>query len=105
MPKACYRGLISATSKKEALKILDVLTKEKLVAGGLITSGISQYWWDKKRVTKTYWNLSIFTNSRNHRRISARVREIEGEEVPIIAFFKIDAGDPDFLDWVHTSLS
>jgi uncharacterized protein involved in tolerance to divalent cations len=46
--------LISATTKKEANKISDVLIKKRLIAGSLIIKGPSRYWWKGKIVEKEY---------------------------------------------------
>src|SRR3989338_3021043 len=88
-----YRALISATSKKEALHLLDTLTSRKLIAGGLITSGTSLYWWAGKRVRKTYWNLSVFTVDKCRKPIISVVRSTQKDQVPIVAFFKIDSAN------------
>src|SRR4051812_1922596 len=101
----CYRVLISATSKKEAIEILDLLTEKKLVAGGLITSGHSQYWWEGKRVKKIYWNISSFTRKQHRARLIVQVKAVHRDEVPVIAFFKIDDGNSDFLTWIQESTS
>lgn len=103
--KSFYRALISATSKKEAFKILDALTIQRLVAGGLATSGESQYWWAGNRVKKIYWNLSVFTIASNRKKIISLVRTIQRDQVPIIAFFKIDDANADFLKWIHDNTS
>lgn len=102
--KTYFRVLISATSKREAFKILDALTEQKLVAGGLVTSGDSQYWWRGKRVRRNYSNLSLFTMSPHQKRIISAVRKLQRDEVPIIAFFKIDEANLDFLRWIQTSM-
>ncbi|MGC8851461.1 MAG: divalent cation tolerance protein CutA [Candidatus Micrarchaeia archaeon] len=83
-----FQALISATTEKEAEKILAQLVGKKLVAGGMITNGSSLYWWNKKPVKRVYWNLSAFTPAKNKRKIIAEVRKIHSDEVPIIAFFK-----------------
>jgi len=96
-------ALISATSKKEAESISLALTKKKLVAGTLITSGYSRYWWKNKLVTKKYWNISAFTVTRNKQQIIALIEKMHSDECPIIAFFQMD-GNPKFMHWVKSSV-
>jgi uncharacterized protein involved in tolerance to divalent cations len=97
------QALISATSKKEAESISLALTKKKLVAGTLITSGYSRYWWKRELVTKKYWNISAFAMTQNKKRIVILVERLHSDECPIIAFFQMD-GNAKFLRWVKSSI-
>lgn len=101
---AFYQALISATSEAEAEKILERLVKNRLVAGGLITRGKSLYWWNKKPVQRVYWNLSAFTTSEKTKQIISAVKKIHADKVPIIAFFKIETGNQDFLRWIEENV-
>ena len=50
--------IISATNRDEANRISDHLTENKLVAGTMITSGPSRYWWQGKiveRESQEFW--------------------------------------------------
>jgi uncharacterized protein involved in tolerance to divalent cations len=100
MKQIFFQGLISASSKAEAVRILEALTRKKLVPGGRITSGESLYWWKGKRVKKIYWNLSIFLVSANRRKIISIARKLQKDETPIVIFFKIDSGNSDFFEWL-----
>lgn len=100
-----FRGLISATTKEEARRLLLELFGKKLAAGGLISEGNSIYWWEGELVEKTYYNLSIFTIDRHKKGITDLVKSIHSDEVPIIVFFKIDEGNQDFLDWISDSIT
>jgi uncharacterized protein involved in tolerance to divalent cations len=42
--KGFFRVLISATAKEEAEQIVKSLLSKKLIAGGLITDGLSNHW-------------------------------------------------------------
>ena len=97
------RVIISATSEEEAKRILKMLTEKKLVAGGLITNGISNYWWEGKVVEKIYFNIQCFTISDNKEKIIEEVEKIHSDETPVIAFLKMD-GNQKFLDWVRESV-
>lgn len=95
-----YRVLVSAPTLEEARELQLKLVEEKLLAGGLITSGESTFWWENKLTIKNYWNISGFTKEGLSSAIINRVNELSSDEVPIIAFFKIDIGNPEFLDWI-----
>jgi uncharacterized protein involved in tolerance to divalent cations len=74
------------------------------VAGGLITSGESQYWWLNKRVRKIYFNISVWTIGSNRARIISEVQAVHKDKVPMIAFFKVDRANQEFLDWILNNL-
>ncbi|MBI2083672.1 MAG: divalent-cation tolerance protein CutA [Deltaproteobacteria bacterium] len=96
-----YRVLINATTKDEAKKILRHLLEKHLVAGGMITEGESQYWWNHQVEEKIYYNLSAFTVAMHQKKIIDETRQIHKDETPVIAFFKIDDGNEDFLKWIE----
>jgi periplasmic divalent cation tolerance protein len=96
-----YRSLISATSKEEAQTILKLLLNNKLVAGGLITSGLSNHWWKGKIDEEIYYNISAFTTDKHKEEIIKKVEEIHSDEVPGIVFFEIDDGNKSFLAWIE----
>lgn len=98
-----YRVLISATSEAEADRILDSLTEKRIIAGGLVTNGKSKYWWDGKIEQKIYFNISTFTQASKKDDLITEVKRIHSDKTPIIAFFKIEYGNDEFLDWVVTS--
>ncbi len=93
------RVRISATSEKEAKKISKTLVKKKLVAGTMIYSGPSHYWWDGEVQEKVYWNVGAFSLMKHKDKIIDQVRKLHSDICPIITFNEID-GNQDFLDWV-----
>jgi uncharacterized protein involved in tolerance to divalent cations len=104
LPDAFYQVTVSSTSEEEAAQILDALTKLRLAAGGLITQGQSQYWWQGERVKKTYFNLSLFTIGKHRDQLIQQVRSLHADVTPIIAFVQIADGNQDFLDWINLSV-
>ena len=66
------QAFISAENKKQANKILDVLLKKKLIAGGLILHGPTRFWWKGKIINTNYYNISAFTLLREKLRSSDR---------------------------------
>lgn len=103
MEKDFCRVLISATNKKEADKISDILVRNKLLAGSLIIKGPSRYWWEGKIVEKIYYNVQGFSLMRNKPKIILKVEKIHSDKCPIIAFIKID-GNEKFLKWIKESV-
>jgi periplasmic divalent cation tolerance protein len=97
------RVRISATSEEEANKISKHLVKEKLVAGTLITSGNSHYWWEGEMVEKMYWNIGCFSKPHHKDEIIEEVRKSHTDKCPVIALNIID-GNQDFLDWIDNSV-
>lgn len=95
--------LISATTKKEANKISDILVKKKLIAGSLIIKGPSRYWWAGKIVEKVYYNVQVFSLFKNKSAIISEVKKLHNDECPIIAFFAMD-GNKEFLEWIKSSV-
>ena len=95
--------LISATTKPEADKIADMLLRKKLIAGSLIISGPSRYWWKNKIVEKEYFNVQAFSVSKHQDTIIKEVKKIHSDKCPIIAFLQMD-GNSEFLEWIKESV-
>lgn len=94
--------LISAPSEAEAKLISGNLLEKKLIAGSLISSGLSSYWWQGKQTEKTYWNISAFSMFKNKQKIIAETKKLHTDKCPIIAFTAID-GNKEFLQWITKS--
>jgi len=97
----CYRVLIGEPKKEIAQKIVSSLIEKRLIASSLINNGESTYRWEDKVETEDYHSISAFTNEKNKEKIIEEVKKISKENVPVIAFFKIDDGNPDFLKWIE----
>ncbi|NQV00042.1 MAG: divalent-cation tolerance protein CutA [Parcubacteria group bacterium] len=104
MNKEYYRVIISATSKEEADKITELLLKDKIIAGGFITSGESHHWWEGRIDREEYFNISCFTINENKNKIIKIVEENSEDEVPGVVFFKIDYGNENFLNWIEENI-
>ncbi len=100
MKDGFYRVLISATTKQEAERVLKILLSNRLIAGGLITQGLSNHWWKGKIEEETYYNLSAFTINQHKDEIISEVEKIHRDETPIVAFFHIDYANEGFFEWV-----
>ncbi|MBI2640999.1 divalent cation tolerance protein CutA [Candidatus Roizmanbacteria bacterium] len=61
MSSKYFQVFISAEDRKQADRILDSLLEKKLVAGGMLLSGPSKFWWKGKITNMSYSNISTFT--------------------------------------------
>jgi uncharacterized protein involved in tolerance to divalent cations len=102
MDEFCYI-VISATSREEADRISEVLVEKKLIAGSLILKGDSRFWWKGRVENEPYWNVHAYSLIRNKERVIEEVEGMHKDEVPIIAFLKID-GNEKFLNWIREEI-
>ena len=96
-----YRGIISATSESEAKEILKRLVNDKLIAGGLISHGISNHWWEGRIDEETYYNVSVFTLPKHRDKIIEIAEILSKDDTPGVVFFKIEYGNSKFLKWIE----
>jgi uncharacterized protein involved in tolerance to divalent cations len=96
--------IISATNKEEANTISDAIVTGKLAAGSMITKGPCRYWWDGKIVEEEYYNISVFSLTKNKDKIIEEVKKYHSDKCPIIAFHEVD-GNQEFLDWIKESVT
>lgn len=94
---------VSATSEKEANAISDALVQKKLIAGSLIISGRSRYWWAGKVVEKVYYNIQAFSLFVKKDQIISEVKKLHSDECPIIALVPLD-GNIEFLEWIKENV-
>ena len=94
---------ITASNKKEAKRIANVLVSEKLAACCNIFKMDSVYWW-KGKIEKT-GEYGIFAKTKKSlvEKIIKRVKEIHSYSVPCIISFEIEKGSKDFLNWIEKS--
>lgn len=100
MAKVYLRALVSAASEKEAWGIVRRLTEKRLIAGALVTEGLSRYRWKGRVVEKNYFNVSAFTTTARKNEIIRDVESVHRDEIPIVAFFKIEHANEKFLRWI-----
>jgi periplasmic divalent cation tolerance protein len=102
MTKFC-QILINCPSENEANKVLDMLLKKRLVAGGLITHGPSKYHWKGKIEEQEYYSISAFSLFKNKKKIITEAKKLHSDETPVIVFLDID-GNEDFLKWIENEV-
>jgi periplasmic divalent cation tolerance protein len=92
---------ITIDSRKGALKLADVLLKDKAAAcvqvGGPVKSF---YWWKGKMEKKSEWTLTLKTRAGLLAMIERSVRKNHPYEVPEIISKEI-AGTADYLEWIN----
>jgi len=94
---------ITASDRKEAKRIAEVLVKERLVACANFFPVESVYCWKGK--VKNNKEIAIFVKTKNKlvNRVIKRVKEIHSYEVPCIISLSIEKGHPKFLKWIEES--
>ncbi|HLD04418.1 MAG TPA: divalent cation tolerance protein CutA [Candidatus Nanoarchaeia archaeon] len=95
-----YQVWLSAETKAQSKKILDALTRLKLILGGTILNGPSHFWWKGKEIDMNYCYIMGFTIGKNRRRVEKEFERISEEEVPMISFIKM-AGNKKFLKFIY----
>lgn len=95
---------ISAENKNQADTILNSLLTKKLVAGGLLLSGPSRFWWKEEIVSMDYYNISAFTIEKHKHTIIEDVKKTSVEEVPMVWFVAFE-GNEELLKWIDDILS
>ncbi|NGX35732.1 MAG: hypothetical protein K1000chlam1_00565 [Candidatus Anoxychlamydiales bacterium] len=102
--KSRYKILISATSKKEAQKILKNLLEKRLVAGGLIWKGKAIYYLKDKIKKKKFFPIFSYTLDDNKEKIIEIVKNITKDIAPCISFFEINHTNEEFANWIDENV-
>jgi periplasmic divalent cation tolerance protein len=95
---------ITASTKKEAKKIAEVLVSEKLAACCNIFKIDSVYCWRGKIERAKEHGIFVKTKKSLIEKIIKRVKEIHSYSVPCILSFDVEKGNKDFLNWIDESL-
>ncbi|MEJ2245740.1 MAG: divalent-cation tolerance protein CutA [Acidobacteriota bacterium] len=89
-----------------AQKIAHAIVQEGEAACVNILPGIrSVYHWEEKLCDDSEILLLIKTTGENFEQIRKRIRELHSYDVPEVIAVPITAGDPDYLNWLHTQVS
>jgi len=99
-----YKLLISATSKKEAQKIITDLLEMRLIAGGLILKGKAIYYLNNKIKKKKYFPIFSYTLKDNKNKVIEVVKSITKDTSPCISFFEIDYANEEFINWIDENV-
>ena len=97
--------IITTPNKEEALKIVRILLKERLIACANIVGPVSSlFWWQGKVDEENEFLVFMKSHKSLFERLSERVTEIHSYDVPEIVALPIIEGSPPYLDWLKTSL-
>jgi periplasmic divalent cation tolerance protein len=99
-----YRSVyITAQDETEARKIGQTLVWEKLVACVNYFPIKSIYWW-KGQVEESA-EIAIIAKTRVSlvNRVIDRVKEKHSYKIPCVASWKIEEGNPEYLNWIKES--
>lgn len=93
--------LITASSPDEGARIAGALVDERLAACVNRLDGISSvYWWKGKVEHEQETLLIAKTRGELVERLIARVKELHSYSVPEVIALPIEAGNPDYLNWI-----
>jgi len=95
----------TASSRAEAMQIGRVLVEARLAACANVFDGMTAiYHWDGKLQEEDEAVLVLKTTAELLGGLTARLRELHSYDVPCIVSWKIETGDPPYLDWVKGEL-
>jgi periplasmic divalent cation tolerance protein len=97
---------MTASDKKEALKIVRRLLDERLIACANIVGPVSSlFWWEGKIDEASEFLVIMKSRKDLFKRLSERVKETHSYEVPEVLELPITEGLPSYLEWIGASLS
>ena len=97
---------MTAGSREEAVKIVRVLLKEKLIACGNVVDSVSSFFWWHGKIEEEKEVLVVMKSSENlFKRLSERVKELHSYDVPEVLAVPVVDGSPLYLDWLKSVLS
>jgi periplasmic divalent cation tolerance protein len=96
---------VTFPNKKEALRVGEVLVKEKLAACVNIVSNVkSIFYWKNKLEKVNEVVLIAKVSERNYEKLEKRVIELHSYEVPCITALKVERGYRKFIEWVESGM-
>ena len=94
---------VTTSNREEALNIAATLVEERLIACGNVIDGMeSVYRWNGKIERAREAILIAKTDRRNVEKVTTRILELHGYEIPAVVALPIEAGNPAFLSWVES---
>lgn len=88
-----------------AEKIAQALVREGAAACVNIVPGIrSIYQWEGKVCDEPELLLLIKSSDENFESVRSRIRQLHTYDTPEVIAVPINAGDPDYLNWLHAQL-
>ena len=97
--------LMTASNKKEAIKIVRILLEEKLVACANMIEAVSSFYWWEGKIEEDKEILVIMKSHKNlFKNLSSRIVELHSYDVPEILAIPIVDGSSSYLDWMKAYL-
>ena len=63
----------------------------------------AKFWWKEKILRMKYCNILTFSIAKHRKAITAEVKRISVEEIPMVAFSSFE-GNKEFLKWINGTL-
>ena len=93
---------VTAATPEQARQIGEALVEERLAAcANILAPMASIYRWEGKIQRDTEAVLIAKTQAALVDKVIARVRALHSYTVPCVVSLAIEAGNPDFLDWIE----
>lgn len=94
--------MITCSSKREAVKIKEVLLKKRKVACVNIISGVDSFFWWKGKIDSSLEVLLLAkTKKKMLKEIITLVKKIHSYEVPEIIALPVIGGNKNYLKWIE----
>lgn len=98
--------IMTASNKKEAVKIVRTLLEERLIACANILDSVSSFFWWQGKIDEEKEVLVIMKSNENlFEKLSKRVIELHSYDVPEILAIPIVNGSQSYLDWMKATLN
>jgi len=97
--------VMTTANREEAVKIVNQLLQERLIACANVVSPVSSLFWWKEKIEEVEEFL-VFMKSRGElfEELSERMRALHSYEVPEVLALPIIKGLPSYLEWLGASL-
>ncbi|PVX24218.1 MAG: cytochrome C biogenesis protein CcdA [Candidatus Bathyarchaeum sp.] len=93
--------LMTTSNKQEAKNIVKVLLEERLIACANIVESVSSFFWWKGKIEEEKEVLVFMKSQENlFDKLSKKVQELHGYDVPEILALPITRGSQSYLDWM-----
>ncbi|TGK11976.1 divalent-cation tolerance protein CutA [Leptospira fletcheri] len=97
---------ITTKNEEEALRIGETLVTERFAACANILPKIKSIYRWQGRIEKDEESVLLLkTRADSVERLIARVKEMHEYTIPCVVSWKIEEGNPDYLDWIEKETS
>ncbi len=91
---------VTTKDEREAKDIANHLLSKRLIACANIFPIKSFYWWKEKIESSNEMAMILKTQELHKESIIQEIKDLHSYEVPCIEFFKIEDGNPDYIEWI-----